>query len=84
MTPLLAQAAEATKAAADPLLGKGLMIGLTFGGAALALGIIGASYMTATGRNPEASRSFGQLMIFVAMIEVTILLAFLLGTFLLK
>jgi F0F1-type ATP synthase membrane subunit c/vacuolar-type H+-ATPase subunit K len=35
------------------------------------------------GRNPEAGKAAGQIVIIAAMIEVTALLAFLLGAFLL-
>jgi len=83
MTPLLAQATTVTQVT-DPLLGKGLMIGIAFGLATLSLGIIGGCYMIAVGRNPEAGKSFGQVMIFASMIEVAILLAFILGAFILK
>lgn len=74
-------AAEA--AAAEPLLGKGFMLAFAFAGAALGLGMLGANYMKALGRNPEAGKAATQLIIIAAMIEVTALLAFLLGAFLL-
>ena len=63
---------------------KGIMIGLAFGMASIGLGLIGMGYMNAVGRNPEASKHAGQVMVLVAMIDLTILLAFLLGTFILK
>lgn len=70
-------------AATDPIMWKGLMLTVALGSAALALGWVGASYMKALGRNPEAGKAAGQIVIIAAMIEVTALLAFLLGAFLL-
>lgn len=72
-----------TAAATDPIMWKGLMLTVALGSAALALGWVGASYMKALGRNPEAGKAAGQIVIIAAMIEVTALLAFLLGAFLL-
>ena len=62
---------------------KAGMLGLSLGLAALGLGLVGANYMKALGRNPEAGKAAGQVVIIAAMIEVTALLAFLLGAFLL-
>jgi F0F1-type ATP synthase membrane subunit c/vacuolar-type H+-ATPase subunit K len=59
------------------------MAGMAFAGAAIGLGMVGANYMKALGRNPEAGKAANQLVIIAAMIEVTGLLAFLLGAFLL-
>ena len=69
---------------ADAVWAKGIMLGLAFAMAAIALGWIGSSYMNALGRNPEAGKAATQIIIIAAMIEVTALLAFLLGAFLLK
>jgi F0F1-type ATP synthase membrane subunit c/vacuolar-type H+-ATPase subunit K len=66
------------------MIGKGLMAGMAFFGAAIGLGMVGANYMKALGRNPEAGKAANQLVIIAAMIEVTGLLAFLLAAFLLK
>lgn len=63
---------------------KGIMLGLALGMAALGLGLVGSNYMKALGRNPEAGKAAGQIIIIAAMIEVTALLAFLLAAFLLK
>jgi F0F1-type ATP synthase membrane subunit c/vacuolar-type H+-ATPase subunit K len=65
-------------------LSKGLMLGIAFGAAAFGLGMVGSNYMKALGRNPEAGKAASQIIIIAAMIEVTALLAFLLGAFLLK
>ena len=75
-------AAEAAKV--EPLFGKGFMLAFAFAAAAMGLGMLGANYMKALGRNPEAGKAATQLIIIAAMIEVTALLAFLMGAFLLK
>lgn len=64
-------------------LAKGIMLAVSFGMAAFGLGWLGSNYMKALGRNPEAGKAAGQIIIIAAMIEVTALLAFLLGAFLL-
>lgn len=56
---------------------KMIAAGLALFGAALALGMVGSNYMKALGRNPEAGKAAGQIVIIAAMIEVTALLAFL-------
>ena len=73
-----------TAAVAEPLFGKPFMLACAFFGAALGLGLVGSNYMKALGRNPEAGKAASQVVIIAAMIEVTALLAFLLGAFLLK
>ncbi len=62
---------------------KAIMLAVSLGCAALGLGMVGSNYMKALGRNPEAGKAAGQIIIIAAMIEVTALLAFLLGAFLL-
>lgn len=79
---LLAQTNEFDVQAAEAM-GKSFMLGLSLGLAALGLGLVGANYMKALGRNPEAGKAASQIVIIAAMIEVTALLAFLLGAFLL-
>ena len=76
----------ATEAAAawSPVMVKALMLAVALGAAAIGLGWVGSSYMKALGRNPEAGKAAGQIVIIAAMIEVTALLAFLLGAFLLS
>ena len=71
-------------AASSLAISKGIMLGMAFAAAALGLGMVGANYMKALGRNPEAGKAASQIIIIAAMIEVTALLAFLLGAFLLK
>lgn len=80
----MVQLFAATEAASEALFGKGFMLAFAFAAAALGLGLLGANYMKALGRNPEAGKAATQLIIIAAMIEVTALLAFLLGAFLLK
>ncbi len=80
---ILAQATEFDVQVASAW-SKAVMLGLALGLAALGLGLVGSNYMKALGRNPEAGKAAGQVVIIAAMIEVTALLAFLLGAFLLK
>lgn len=56
-------------------IAKGLMIGGGFIGPCIGMGIVGGSYVQATGRNPEA-KLLGQALVFVAIIELYALLAF--------
>ena len=82
MVPILTTfAAEATGSSVMP---KALMLGVALGAAGFGLAWIGSSYMKALGRNPEAGKAAGQIIIIAAMVEVTALLAFLLGAFLLS
>jgi F0F1-type ATP synthase membrane subunit c/vacuolar-type H+-ATPase subunit K len=81
-TTLLQFAAET--ADSTPILAKGIMLGVALGAAAFGLAWVGSSYMKALGRNPEAGKAASQIIIIAAMIEVTALLAFLLGAFLLS
>ncbi len=70
-------------AAWDPTMSKAFMLAFAFSAAAIGLGMVGSSYMKALGRNPEAGKAAGQVVIIAAMIEVMGLLAFLLAAFLL-
>lgn len=56
---------------------KAMMVSWAMIGAAIGLGLVGSNYMKALGRNPEAGKAAGQVVIIAAMIEVTALLAFL-------
>lgn len=76
-------AATATTTGWSPDTMKALMLAFALSAAAIGLGWIGSSYMKALGRNPEAGKAAGQVVIIAAMVEVTALLAFLLGAFLL-
>jgi F0F1-type ATP synthase membrane subunit c/vacuolar-type H+-ATPase subunit K len=81
MNPLVQFAAGA---AVEQPMAKALMAGIVMAAAAISLGWIGSSYMKALGRNPEAGKAAGQIVIIAAMVEVTALLTFLLGAFLLS
>lgn len=70
MTMLIAEAINTA------IIGKGLMIGGGFIGPAIGIGLIGSNYLNAVGRNPEASKFFGQALVFVALAELFGLLAF--------
>lgn len=82
LTTVLAQATEFDVQVAQAW-GKSVMLGIALGLAALGLALVGLNYMKALGRNPEAGKAASQIIIIAAMIEVTALLAFLLGAFLL-
>lgn len=84
MVPQLTTFAAETAVSGAPIIAKGVMLGLALGSAAIGLGWVGANYMKALGRNPEAGKAASQIIIIAAMIEVTALLAFLLGAFLLS
>ena len=79
---ILAQATEFDVQVAQAW-SKSMMLGLALALAAFGLALVGANYMKALGRNPEAGKAASQIVIIAAMIEVTALLAFLLGAFLL-
>lgn len=66
----------ATDAASADIIGKGIMIGAGFIGPTIGIGLVGANYLAAVGRNPEASKFLGQALVFVGLIEVYGLLAF--------
>lgn len=73
MNPVLSLVAEATNL---DILGKGLMLALGVFGPALGIGLIGSNYFQAVGRNPETTKSFGQALVFVAVVELFGLLSF--------
>ncbi len=58
------------------VLGKGLMLGLGMIGPGLGVGLIGSSFMNAVGRNPESAKFLGQILVFVAIVELMALLVF--------
>jgi F-type H+-transporting ATPase subunit c len=58
------------------VLGKGLMLGIGMIGPGIGIGLIGSSFMNAVGRNPEAAKFLGQVLVFVGMVELMALLAF--------
>ena len=52
-------------------IAHGIMIGAGFIGPTIGIGLVGASYLGAVGRNPEASKFLGQALVFGGLIEVT-------------
>ncbi|OGL31224.1 hypothetical protein A3F37_02540 [Candidatus Saccharibacteria bacterium RIFCSPHIGHO2_12_FULL_41_12] len=58
------------------VLAKGILVGFGGMGPAIAIGLLGASYMAAVSRNPESAKFLGQLFVFVAMAELFGLIAF--------
>lgn len=73
MIDVFAQTAEVAFWQPDAF--KALAAGIALGAAALGLGMIGANYMKALGRNPEAGKAAGSVVIIAAMVELTALLA---------
>jgi F0F1-type ATP synthase membrane subunit c/vacuolar-type H+-ATPase subunit K len=45
-------------------------------GPAIGIGLIGSAFMNAVGRNPEASKYLGQILVIIAIIELMALLVF--------
>jgi len=45
-------------------------------GPAIGIGLIGNAFMNAVGRNPEASKYLGQVLVIIAIIELMALLVF--------
>ncbi|HSW79486.1 MAG TPA: hypothetical protein VLG47_01795 [Candidatus Saccharimonadales bacterium] len=74
MLPTFFAAATSNEAAQS--IAHGIMIGAGFIGPTIGIGLVGANYLSAVGRNPEASKFLGQALVFVGLIEVYGLLAF--------
>ncbi|MBI3624429.1 F0F1 ATP synthase subunit C [Candidatus Saccharibacteria bacterium] len=58
------------------IVGKGIMLGAGMIGPGIGIGLIGNSFMNAVGRNPEAAKFLGQILVFVAIVELMALLVF--------
>lgn len=58
------------------VLAKGFMMAFGMLGPAIGIGLIGSSFMNAVGRNPEASKYLGQILVIIAIIELMALLVF--------
>ncbi len=58
------------------VLAKGIMMGFGMLGPAIGIGLIGSSFMNAVGRNPEASKYLGQILVIIAIVELMALLVF--------
>lgn len=76
MSPLVTLASTVTSPEAMQTIAHGIMIGAGFIGPTIGIGLVGANYLQAVGRNPEASKFLGQALVFVGLIEVYGLLAF--------
>lgn len=57
------------------VIAKGIMLGAGGIGPAIAIGLMGASYMNAVSRNPESAKYLGQLFVFIGLAEVFGILA---------
>lgn len=57
-------------------LAKGIAMGFGMLGPAIGIGLIGAAFMNAVGRNPEAAKYFGQIFVIIAIVELMALLVF--------
>ena len=58
------------------VLAKGIMMGFGMLGPAIGIGMIGNAFMNAVGRNPEASKYLGQILVIIAIVELMALLVF--------
>ncbi|HSW37082.1 MAG TPA: ATP synthase F0 subunit C [Candidatus Saccharimonadales bacterium] len=58
------------------VVGKGIMLGAGMIGPGIGVGLIGNAFMNAVGRNPEAAKFLGQVLVFVAIVELMALLVF--------
>jgi F0F1-type ATP synthase membrane subunit c/vacuolar-type H+-ATPase subunit K len=57
-------------------LAKGIMMGFGMLGPAIGIGMMGNAFMNAVGRNPEASKYLGQILVIIAIVELMALLVF--------
>ncbi|HSX30895.1 MAG TPA: ATP synthase F0 subunit C [Candidatus Saccharimonadales bacterium] len=76
MFPVATLASTVSSPEAMQTIAHGIMIGAGFIGPTIGIGLVGANYLQAVGRNPEASKFLGQALVFVGLIEVYGLLAF--------
>ncbi len=60
----------------DPAVAKAFMVAIGMAAPAISIGMIGSNVMKAVGRNPEAAKSLGQIIVIAAMIELMALLTF--------
>ncbi len=58
------------------VLAKGIMMAFGMLGPAIGVGLIGSAFMNAVGRNPEASKYLGQILVIIAIVELMALLVF--------
>lgn len=60
----------------SPVMAKALMVAIGMAAPAISIGLIGSNVMKAVGRNPEAAKSIGQIIVIAAMVELMALLTF--------
>lgn len=60
----------------NPVMAKAMMVALGMAAPAISIGLIGSNVMKAVGRNPEAAKSLGQIIVIAAMVELMALLTF--------
>ena len=60
----------------SPVMVKGFMVAIGMIAPAISIGLIGSNVMKAVGRNPEAAKSLGQIIVIAAMVELMALLVF--------
>lgn len=75
MLQLFAETTQAT-GFIDPVAAKAFMVALGMAAPAISIGMIGSNVMKAIGRNPEAAKSLGQIIVIAAMVELMALLTF--------
>lgn len=62
--------------AMNPETAKAFMVAIGMAAPAISIGMIGSNVMKAIGRNPEAAKSLGQVIVIAAMVELMALLTF--------
>jgi F0F1-type ATP synthase membrane subunit c/vacuolar-type H+-ATPase subunit K len=75
MLQLFAETAAAT-GGWNPVMAKAIMVAFGMAAPAISIGLIGSNVMKAVGRNPEAAKSLGQIIVIAAMVELMALLTF--------
>lgn len=75
MLQLFAETAAAT-GGLNPVAAKAFMVAIGMAAPAISIGMIGSNVMKAVGRNPEAAKSLGQIIVIAAMVELMALLTF--------
>lgn len=75
MVELFAQATGAT-GGINTDAAKAFMVAIGMAAPAISIGMIGSNVMKAIGRNPEAAKSLGQIIVIAAMVELMALLTF--------
>ncbi len=69
-------AETASNSGLTPSVAKAFMVAFGMVAPAFSIGLIGSNVMKAVGRNPEAAKSIGQIIVIAAMVELMALLTF--------